>query len=61
MNTDSWVANACVGWLCCGWPFVVGFVSFNVGRHGLAGWLRLLITRAKASLPPERIKADDRL
>lgn len=45
--TENLTANLCLVWTCVGWPALWAFVFFNVGRHGLRGWARGLMTRAK--------------
>jgi len=46
--TEQTTANLCLTAICCLWPGLWAFVAFNVGRHGLRGWWRILLARAKA-------------
>lgn len=50
-GTEGMIANACLAWMCCVWPGLVGFACFNIGRYGLRGWVRRGLERAKAGLP----------
>lgn len=53
MTNEQITANLCLLTVCCGWPGLCAFLAFNVGRHGLRGWLRNLVIRAKQFGPPE--------
>jgi hypothetical protein len=53
MTNDQITANLCLLTVCCGWPGLCAFLAFNVGRHGLRGWLHSLVIRAKQFGPPE--------
>ena len=51
--SDQLTAQCCLGFICIGWPAVWAWAAWNIRGHGLRGWARLIVTRAKNFGPSE--------